>query len=169
MTEIVPAPSQGIQLLAELEKAGAITNTALILPPDIPYAQCEALATMLGQLHRTSQWLLGDLLNHIERVYGETYAQAAEATGLTKGALMNYTWVCSKIPRSRRRPHVHFSTHMEVAALEPDEQDRWLAEADRNGWTKEELRHARRAENNLTPAISECVCPICGVTHKASL
>ena len=46
---------------------------------------------MLGQLHRTSSWLIGDLLNHIERVYGETYAQAAEATGLSKGALMNYT------------------------------------------------------------------------------
>lgn len=165
MSEIVPAPSQGIQLLAELEKAGAITNTALILPPDISYDKCEALATMLGQLHRTSQWLLGDLLNHIERVYGETYAQAAEATGLTKGALMNYTWVCSKIPRSRRRPSVHFSTHMEVAALEPAEQDRWLREAEKNRWTKDELRHARKAESNPKAIVKECVCPTCGHTH----
>lgn len=166
MTEIVPhQPSHGIQLLAELEKVGAITNTALVLPPDISYDQCEALAAMLGQLHRTSQWLLGDLLNHIERVYGETYAQAAEATGLTKGALMNYTWVCSKIPRSRRRPSVHFSTHMEVAALEPAEQDRWLKEAEVHGWTKEELRSARKKE--LTPALQtiECTCPTCGHKH----
>jgi len=165
MSEIVPAPSQGIQLLAELEKAGAITNTALILPPDIPYAQCESLATMLGQLHRTSQWLIGDLLNHIERVYGETYAQAAEATGLSKGALMNYTWVCSKIPRSRRRAQVHFSTHMEVAALEPQEQERWLKEAETKHWTKEELRIARKAESNHDHEITECVCPTCGYRH----
>jgi len=165
MTEIVPAASQGIQLLAELEKAGAITNTALTLPPDIPYDQCESLATMLGQLHRTSQWLIGDLLNHIERVYGETYAQAAEATGLSKGALMNYTSVCARIPRSRRRALVPFSTHMEVAYLEPAEQERWLREAESGRWTKEELRAARKAEGNHTPEVVECVCAACGHVH----
>lgn len=160
-----PEPSKGIQLLAELEKSGAITSTALVLPPDTPYDKCEALAAMFGQLHRTSAWLIGDLLNHIERVYGETYAQAAEATGLSKGALMNYTSVCSHIPRSRRRPRVPFSTHMEVAYLEPAEQERWLKEADQNSWTKEELRAARRKE--LTPAIAtvSCVCPTCGHEH----
>ena len=73
MSAIVSAPAKGIQFLAELEQAGAITSTALVLPPDTSYDQCEALAAMLGQLHRTSQWLIGDLLNHIERVYGETY------------------------------------------------------------------------------------------------
>jgi len=165
MTEIVPAPSQGIQLLAELERAGAITNTALILPPDTPYDQCEALAMMFGQLHRTSAWLIGDLLNHIERVYGETYAQAAEATGLSKGALMNYTSVCAHIPRSRRRANVPFSTHMEVAYLEPQEQERWLKQASEKGWTKEELRIARKAEDNSAPATVECVCAACGHVH----
>lgn len=168
MTEIVPAPSNGsngIQLLAELEKAGAITNTALILPPDTPYAQCEALAAMFGQLHRTSAWLIGDLLNHIERVYGETYAQAAEATKLSKGALMNYTWVCSRIPRSRRRANVPFSTHMDVAALEPQEQDHWLREAEANHWTKEELRAARKGSDPDPAMEVECVCPTCGHAH----
>lgn len=171
MTEIAPTPSHGLQLLAALEETGAITLTALVLPPDISYDECEALAAMLGQLHRTSQWLIGDLLNHIERVYGETYAQAAEVTGLSKGALMNYTWVCSKIPRSRRRPHVHFSTHMEVASLEPAEQDKWLKEADRNKWTKEELRSARKQEKQelLPPEDHDCTCPICGVTHSTKM
>ena len=167
MGELVPQPSQGIQLLAQLEAAGAITQTALVLPPETPYDQCEALATMFGQLHRTSAWLIGDLLNHIERVYGETYAQAAEATGLSKGALMNYTSVCSHIPRSRRRAKVPFSTHMEVAYLEPAEQERWLKEAERNRWTKEELRIARKAETNPTPAVEhECECPRCGNKHN---
>lgn len=167
--EIVPAPSRGIQLLAELEKAGAITSTALILPPDIPYDECEALAAMMGQLHRTSAWIIGDLLNHIERVYGETYAQAAEATGLSKGALMNYTSVCAHIPRSRRRARVPFSTHMEVAYLEPAEQERWLREAEQNRWTKEELRIARKTEGNHTPALVECVCAECGNVHTHNI
>lgn len=167
MTELVAQPSAGLQLLAALEEAGAITPTALILPPDIPYDQCESLAAMFGQLHRTSSWLIGDLLNHIERVYGETYAQAAEATGLSKGALMNYTSVCAHIPRSRRRAKVPFSTHMEVAYLEPAEQDRWLKEAEKNRWTKEELRIARKAEADPPPALEvhECHCPVCGNVH----
>lgn len=166
MTELVPQPSVGLQLLAQLEAAGAITSTALTLPPDTSYDQCESLAAMFGQLHRTSAWLIGDLLNHIERVYGETYAQAAEATGLSKGALMNYTSVCARIPRSRRREKVPFSTHMDVAALEPAEQTRWLVEAERNQWTKEELRAARKAEtNSVTPALEECICPTCGNKH----
>lgn len=167
MSELVPfEPSKGIQLLAELEKTGAITNTALTLPPETPYDQCEALAAMFGQLHRTSAWLIGDLLNHIERVYGETYAQAAEATGLSKGALMNYTSVCSHIPKSRRRATVPFSTHMEVAYLDPPEQERWLKEAATNKWTKEELRAARKREEEPTPALEvECTCPTCGHRH----
>jgi hypothetical protein len=162
VSELVPQPSQGIQLLAQLEASGAITNTALVLPPETPYEQCEALAAMFGQLHRTSAWLIGDLLNHIERVYGETYAQAAEATGLSKGALMNYTSVCAHIPRSRRRATVPFSTHMEVAYLEPPEQERWLKEAAANRWTKEELRAARKKEADPTPALEPNVCPTCG-------
>jgi hypothetical protein len=170
MTELVhvTTPSKGIQLLADLERVGAITQTALILPPDTPYDQCEALAAMFGQLHRTSSWLIGDLLNHIERVYGETYAQAAEATGLSRGALMNYTSVCGRIPRSRRRARVPFSTHMEVAYLEPAEQERWLKEADKNGWTKEELRVARKkdAGEDVTLAVeAQCQCPTCGNVH----
>jgi len=160
-------PSEGLKLLAALEASGAITNTSLTLPPHIPYSQCEALAAMFGQLHRTSAWLIGDLLNHIERVYGETYAQAAEVTGLSKGALMNYTSVCSHIPRSRRRATVPFSTHMEVAYLDPPEQERWLKEADTNKWTKEELRAARKKEENPTPAVEvTCSCPTCGNVHN---
>lgn len=169
MTELVAAPRNGIQLLAELEAAGAITPTALILPPDTSYDQCESLAGMLGQLHRTSQWLIGDLLNHIERVYGETYAQAAEITGLSKGALMNYTSVCSRIPRSRRRANVAFSTHMEVAYLEPDEQEHWLKEAAAHKWTKEELRAARKVADP-TPAVEvSCTCPTCGHQHTHAI
>lgn len=168
MSELVPGSTNGMQLLAALEETGAITQTALVLPPDISYDQCEALAAMFGQLHRTSAWLIGDLLNHIERVYGETYAQAAEATGLSKGALMNYTSVCSHIPRSRRRPRVPFSTHMEVAYLEPDEQERWLKEAEQNRWTKEELRNARKG-TDLTPAVVSCTCPSCGNEHTHTI
>jgi S-formylglutathione hydrolase FrmB len=157
---LVTERSKGIQLLGDLEAAGAITATSLSLPLDLPFDQYESLMAMFGQLHRTSAWLIGDGLNFGERVYGETYAQAAEATGLTKGALMNYASVCAHIPRSRRRATVAFSTHMEVAYLEPDEQKYWLDQAAANHWTKEELRAARKAADP-TPALEVEICPTC--------
>lgn len=118
---------------------------------------------MFGQLHRTSAWLLGDLMNHVERVYGETVGQVAEATGLSPGTIHNYTSVCAHIPRSRRRASLPFSTHAEVAYLEPDEQEKWLKEATTNKWTKAELRQARKKE--LPQVTVECQCPTCGNLH----
>jgi hypothetical protein len=161
--ELVPQPSEGIRLLAQLEATGAITQTALILPPDTTYSQCEALAAMFGQLHRTSAWLIGDLMNHVEKVYGETVGQVAEVTGLSPGTVHNYTSVCAHIPRSRRRATLPFSTHAEVAYLPPEEQEKWLKEATSHKWTKAQLRLARKAD--LPLAVVECRCPTCGHTH----
>ena len=82
---------------------------------------------------------------------------------------MNYTSVCAKIPRSRRKESVPFSTHMEVAYLEPQEQEHWLREAEAHKWTKEELRAARKPEE-LTPAVQvSCVCPSCGNEHTHAI
>lgn len=149
MTLPAPRYQGGIQLLAELEAAGAITKTSLTLPPDLPWDQYEALATMFGQLHRTSAWLIGDLLNFGEKVYGESYVQAAERTGLATQTLMNYSSVCAHVPRSRRRASLPFSVHAEVAYEEPQEQERWLKLAHESGWTRADLREARRSERGV--------------------
>lgn len=165
MTELAPRP-HGIQLLADLEAAGAVTPTALVLPPDIPFAQYMAMAAMFSELHRRTAWYIGDLLNYGERAYGEKYAQAEAVTGLNRSTLMNYASVCGQIPRSRRRADVNFSIHAEVAYLEPDEQKKWLDLAAERGWTREDLRAARKAPNELPPAVeAECVCERCGHIH----
>lgn len=160
-------PSAGIQLLAELEAAGAVSGMGLVLPPDLTYDQCESIVAMFGYLHRLSAWAIGDALNYTERVYGETYAQAEKTTGLNKGTLMNYAYVASKVPRSRRNPALPFSTHQEVAKLEPEEQKRWLGEAAEKQWTKMELREAMHP--TPTPALEVmCTCPTCGHNHMVS-
>lgn len=132
--------NQGLQLLAELERTGAITDTSLVLPPDLTYDQYDALACMFGQIHRQTAFLLGDLLNYGEKVYGHTYAQASASTGLAEQTLMNYASVCSRIPRSRRRKQLAFSVHAEVASLPPREQEVWLTKAVDEGWTRSILR-----------------------------
>lgn len=191
MTDIV-VHSVGLQLLAELEKAGAITETSLTLPPDTSYDRLEALITMFGQLHRTSAWVLGDALNHAERVYGETYVQASVWTGLAEQTLQNYASVCGRVPRSRRRKELPFSVHAEIASLEPDEQKEWLAKASKERWTRSilrdelaPLRAERQLENSrkqrdlppeppiidVTPAVEShiCQCLSCGRFHRSDV
>ena len=41
---------------------------------------------------------------------------------------------------------ISFSIHAELASLPPEEADRWLDIVEANGWTREELREARRME-----------------------
>lgn len=65
-----------------------------------------------------------------ERVYGETYAQAIEATGRTHGDLRSMVSVSTRIPPVKRLTTLSWSHHAEVANLEPAEQTRWLEKAE---------------------------------------
>lgn len=149
MSEVALRTTGGLELLAQLETSGALTSTSLVLPIDLPWDQYEALAFMLGQLHRSTSWAIGDLLLHGEKIYGETYTQVAALTGLNETTLMNYVSVCKHIPRARRHASLPFSVHAEVAYKEPAEQQEWLQKAAEHGWTRAELRLAMRGENAL--------------------
>ena len=158
--------TNGLQLLADMEAAGAITTTGLVLTKEIPYDQYEALATMLGSVHRRSAWALGDLLNYGEKVFGETYVQASLATGLAHQTCQNYAWVARAVPRERRRPHLAFSAHEAVAKLEPEQQEHWLGKAETERWTREEMRVQMReltaADGTLVVPPKKEWCDCCG-------
>lgn len=161
MSDLVPFGHDSI-----LEKAGAkVTLTSLqITDPDVSYETLAELLGFAGTLHKASSWWIGDILNQIEARYGDKVYQAATVLDLRPQTIMNIMYVCSHIPRSRRRPQVNFSIHAEVAALEPEEQKEWLVKAEENGWTKQEIRRARKGE--LPPAVEvTCRCPTCGNVH----
>jgi len=178
-------------LIEELEKIGVVSQTSFVLTSEISFDQYEAVLSMLGALHaygkqlqEQSCWLIGDALSYGEKVYGETYAQASLATGLAPQTLANYNSVCSRIPRSQRRPKLAFSTHAEVAYLEPKERATWLKRAVDNGWKRSDLRAARKEDREqeeviitaggteVLPAESNghvCWCPACGRSHFDNL
>ena len=145
-------------LLADLAHEGALTSTALTLDPDTPYGQWEALGVMLGALSHASCWLLGDWIEHGERVYGEKYAQAVEETGLAPQTLMNYASVCRRVPPERRRAALPYSYHAVVAPLEPEVQVVMLAEAETQGWTRRELAAAVKGDPEDEVHLT---CPTC--------
>jgi len=128
----------------------------------------------LGAAGRSIGWWIGDWLLYGNERFGEKYSRAARITGYDVQTLMNMVYVASRFDISRRRPQLSFSHHAELAALDPDAQDRWLlrAEADRLSvrCLRQELRSQRKAlkeSGRLELAAAsvdsdEIVCAECG-------
>lgn len=150
-----------------LERAGAtVTLTSLQLSdPDVPYETLQELLAFAGTVHKASSWWIGDTLNQIEGRYGDKVYQAATVLDLSESTVMNIMSTCKLVPRSRRREAVKFWHHAEVKALPPEEQTKWLREAEEKEWTKADLR--REIQGKPQPAVEvECHCPVCGNRHN---
>lgn len=158
-TDLAATDKGPIQLLLDLEAAGALDEVSLVITSPIEYERWESLGTFLGSLDRRTRWYLGDWLIYGEAEYGEEAAQAVDdpktrydvarrVTGLDSGTLQNIRSICEKVPRERRRAELGFWIHAEVAPLEPQEQIDWLQKAIDEGWGRTELRAAIKAEKN---------------------
>ena len=117
----------------------------LALASGLPYERWEAIGRALWAMEWGRLWWLGDWLAYGEHVYGERAAQAEALDGYDYATLSGARWVSGCIDVGRRRPTLSFAHHREVAALEPLEQERWLAAAAREGWSLQELRAVLRA------------------------
>jgi hypothetical protein len=131
-----------------------MTAIALILDPTLSFERFESLIAAAGGLGDAARWILGDLVLFSEARYGERHAQAIEASRLSERQLNRYRWVCERVARSRRRENLPFSYHEEVAPLEPATQEKLLALAEDERWSREQLREAVRdvrASNGTPP------------------
>jgi hypothetical protein len=107
------------------------------------YEQWSELVKGLQRAHRSILWLIGDALVWGERTFGEEFSQSIAE--YSKQTLYNAQWVSGRIEISRRLENLSWSHHQEVAALEPDAQDRFLREAVEHNWGVHELREAIKA------------------------
>lgn len=156
--EIGVAEVEAFQSLDTLRRAGVITQVSLDaegISPDLPFERFEALLALLTRFRTSAAWWIGDLVNFGEAKYGDTYAQAHEATQLSVETLSNYAWVCRSVAVKRRRPDLSFSHHEVVAALQPRAQKRWLELAAAKGWSRRELREAIGAVNEDGSPVEE--------------
>jgi N6-adenosine-specific RNA methylase IME4 len=146
---------------ADLVLPGSATETGLDLPADLDFERWQEVGATLGRIGRACQWWIGDWLNYGERTYGETYAQAIDATGYEYGSVANMAYVAGRIELSRRRESLSWSHHQEVAPLEPAEQDKWLDRAAVENLNRNELRRVVKAPTLLPtpePAVGEYRC-----------
>lgn len=163
MSLAVHDPDQPVlELLRQLEEAGALTPTSLDLSsrPDLPLESCIALAAFFGQVNHASRWWIADLHEFVDLRHGEYVAQVMEATKLAPQTIENIISVGKRVPPSRRRDGVSFSSHAEVASLPPNDQRHWLKVAYDENLSKAELRARLRPE--LPPAVEPLMCPHCG-------
>lgn len=149
-TEVVERPlaaqQEAVQLLLNLEAAGALTETSLTLDPATTYDQAVAVGVFFGSVRRRSAFWTGDMLNFIEDHFPDEFAQAAHETGLSEQTCLRDTFVCRQIPPERRVAGVAFGAHALVARRPPREQTEWLKRTASKGWGETELRAAMRAK-----------------------
>src|SRR6516162_3005610 len=119
---------------------GTLTRVGLDLD-DIGVEHWSDVGRALADIGQSLRWAIGDwLLFGEHRDWGDKYTDAQAWFGLDYKSLRNCAYVASAVEVSRRRDNLSWTHHAEVAAFEPDEQDRWLDRAAKNGWTVRELR-----------------------------
>ena len=152
-----PARRPDSQLTPEdVRKRSILTDTSWLPRPKLTMSEWICQGRTLGAAGRASGWWLGDWIRFGNARYGEKYELAAKITGYGIHSLMNMAYVASRFENSRRREKLSFSHHAELAALQPDEQERWLDRAEREGLSshriRTELRRDGRAARTSRPA-----------------
>lgn len=93
---------------------------------------------------RASPWWIGDMINAGEDLFGEEFGEVCGET-LSTEMVSRYASVARRVPPQNRRPTLSWSCHAMVARLPSPQQRRLLAEAERRGWTSEDLRKKVKA------------------------
>lgn len=123
------------------------TKIGLVIPDSIPYDEWRKAGLKLSRIASSSAWCLGDWVAHGYEHYHDRYQEAIEAADLDYQTLRNYVWVARRFAVSRRRDSLSFQHHAEVAALPAHEQDLWLDRAEKNTWSRNELRRRVRSSD----------------------
>lgn len=131
--EILPGPA-----------LGEFSPTGWAAPPGMTFEEWERTGHTLQQIQGAVNWWVGDWLNEGEKRYGETYAQAIEATGWKYEQLALCKWVASSVEFSIRIENLSWTHHREVAALPPNEQADLLQWAEANDASVADLKKEKR-------------------------
>lgn len=134
-----PLDSSAVQLLLDLEAAGAAKPRALTLPEDMEYESVEAVVAYVAEVKNRANFYMGDALNTSETRFNELFAQLAHVTGFAEGTLMWVMSVCRDVPEAIRRDGLHWSHHAAVKSLPRRQQKKWLDAAEEEGLSATEL------------------------------
>jgi hypothetical protein len=135
---------------------GIIVRTVgVALSADLDPERWRAIGTDLCCFGRAIPWWVGDWWAFGEHRYGAR-REITEDPGWQGPAYRtcaNSAAVCRAFEISRRREALSFSHHEAVAALPTAEQDRLLDRAEREGWSRRQLRCAIKSDARAVHSI----------------
>lgn len=132
-------------------------RTSLCIPAGTSIDAWRRLGRQIFVISDSSVWWLGDWLVYGQTQFPDRYKRAIAETSLDYQTLRNYAWVSRHVSPSQRREKLSFQHHAEVAGLPEAEQEEWLGQTERNGWSRNELRRrirARRQPAEVAPVAS---------------
>jgi hypothetical protein len=142
---VTPLSSENRSPIGHVAGAALTRRTSLALPAKIPLDEWRRIGKQIFAISESSAWWLGDWLIYGQARYPDRYKRAITETGLDYQTLRNYAWVARQFTPERRRDSVSFQHHAELASLPADDQDEWLEQAEKSGWSRNELRNRLKA------------------------
>jgi N6-adenosine-specific RNA methylase IME4 len=128
-------------------------GVSLHIPENATFDEWSKIGRALQQMEKSVMWWIGDWLRFGERKYGETYAQAIEATGYSNQTLRDAKWVAEAYDDlSLRNDNLSFTHHREVASLPKEKRQEALAVAARDGLSTREIKQIAKQEKNRVGA-----------------
>lgn len=140
----------------ELQPGVVSTPVSLEITADLGFNDWKRLGDQLESVSERALWNLGDWRAYGDRFESE-YADGLAAIDRASETKRRAGWVARAFGAERRRLGLHFTHHEKVAALSEAEQDVWLNEAERQGWSTRELTDRltdRRLTGTRPPALS---------------
>lgn len=131
-----------------------VTRVGLKFPKTLEFDCWERAGRRLMHIVDSSAWCIGDWVAYGEVHFPDRYRRASDTTGLGYGTLRNYASVARRFPVSRRRDKLSFQHHAELASLPTAEQDKWLDLAEREGWSRSQLRHQLRSSRDESAGLN---------------
>jgi hypothetical protein len=114
---------------------------SLELPKDQAFEDWLKVGRELATANKVLNWWIGDWWAAGSHRYGERAKVAAHGIfGREFSTLASMASVCRSFETCRRRQHLSFTHHQEVAALSPATADALLDRAEREGWSVRDLR-----------------------------
>lgn len=139
-----------------LSVPGEVTPTALTIPDHLDFDDWMAVGAGLKNVEQSIMFWIGDWLVYGESHYGEKWSQVTDASQYSPKTISNAMWVAKRVPKERRREDVSYAHHVEVAALEPEDQSKWLKRAKDEELPRDRLRalirEARGPQKIVAPA-----------------
>lgn len=146
-----------------------ISPTSLDLTENLSINDYMELGTKINSLHKSTPWLLADLLGYGEEKYGDQFSQIVDDWGYRPETLRNALYTVKRWPKERRRQELSFAHHQSISSIEPDVADKMLDAAVERELSVSELRELKRAYlselKGEEPEVlePENKCPNCGV------